>query len=314
MDKITWIILLILWIIIIIYIIVNLIIKLKKGKDWLEKYKEKRIKEIEDDYNNQKYKYNIELDSIINSIKEKELLRDTIIQKEEEILQGQLQLYKTQEEQKIKDELNRESDKMVKTLQIFYDNINLTKETYTLEIEEIEKSLTELREKRNAINEEIRRNREIQENQTFYTINIDEISKHDLEILNSIKLQLNKRDLLDKIIYDNYIAKPVNEMIKRVLNGGAPCGIYKITRLKTGEVYIGKSTDVKSRWQQHCKSAYHCGTISHAILHTIMEQDGIWNFTFELLEKVPKEKLTEREKYWIDFYDSKNFGLNERKG
>lgn len=136
---------------------------------------------------------------------------------------------------------------MVKTLQIFYDNISLTKETYTLEIEEIEKSLTELKEKRNAINEEIRRNREIQENQTFYTISIDEISKHDLEILDSIKLQLNKRDLLDKIIYDNYIAKPVNEMIKRVLNGGAPCGIYKITRLKTGEIYIGKSTDVKSR-------------------------------------------------------------------
>jgi len=163
---------------------------------------------------------------------------------------------------------------MVKSLQVFYDNINSTKEIYTLEIENIEQTLSELRQKRNAINEEIRRNREIQENQAFYTINIDETAKHDLEILDSIKMQLIKRDLIDKLIYDNYISKPVNEMIKRVLDG-APSGIYKITRLKTGEVYIGKSTDVKSRWQQHCKSAYHCGTISHALLHTIMEKDGI---------------------------------------
>jgi hypothetical protein len=29
---------------------------------------------------------------------------------------------------------------------------------------------------------------------------------------------------------------------------------------------------------------------------------------------VPKEKLTEREKYWINFYNSKNYGLNEREG
>jgi len=313
MEKYMYIILLILWFIIVIYIIANLINKWRKNKSWIEEYKQRRIQEIEDDYNNQKYRYKTQLNNIVNSIKEKELLRDTIVQKEEEILQKQLQLYKTQQEQKIKDELQSESDKMVKSLQVFYDNINSTKEIYTLEIENIEQTLSELRQKRNAINEEIRRNREIQENQAFYTINIDETAKHDLEILDSIKMQLIKRDLIDKLIYDNYISKPVNEMIKRVLDG-APSGIYKITRLKTGEVYIGKSTDVKSRWQQHCKSAYHCGTISHALLHTIMEKDGIWNFTFELLEQVPKDKLSEREKYWIDFYDSKKFGLNERNG
>ena len=103
-------------------------------------------------------------------------------------------------------------------------------------------------------------------------------------------------------------------MTKRILQGRAPSGIYKITRLKTGEVYIGKSTDIKSRWQQHCKSCYHCGTISHSTLHDTMQKDGIWNFTFELLEEVPKDKLTEREKYWINFYDSKNYGLNQREG
>ena len=103
-------------------------------------------------------------------------------------------------------------------------------------------------------------------------------------------------------------------MVKRVLKGENPSGIYKITRLKTGEIYIGKSVGVKDRWVQHAKSAFHCGTISHSILHTTIEKDGIENFTWELLEEVPKDKLGEREKYWIEFYDSKNYGLNEKAG
>jgi hypothetical protein len=45
-----------------------------------------------------------------------------------------------------------------------------------------------------------------------------------------------------------------------------------------------------------------------------MQRDGIQNFTFELIEEVPKDKLTEREKYWITFYGSKEYGLNEKVG
>ena len=45
-----------------------------------------------------------------------------------------------------------------------------------------------------------------------------------------------------------------------------------------------------------------------------MQQYGIENFTFELLETTPKDKLNEREKYYIDFYKTKEIGLNERSG
>jgi group I intron endonuclease len=116
------------------------------------------------------------------------------------------------------------------------------------------------------------------------------------------------------LIYDVYVSKSVQEMVKRILQGGAPSGIYKITRIKTGEVYIGKSTNIKDRWIQHCKTVYGAGTIAHSILHTTMQKDGLENFTFELVEEVPKDKLTEREKYWINFYGSKEYGLNERNG
>ena len=110
------------------------------------------------------------------------------------------------------------------------------------------------------------------------------------------------------------MSKSVTEMVKRVLQGAAPSGIYKITRLKTGEIYIGKSTNVKDRWIQHCKTVYGAGTIAHSILHTTMAKDGLEQFTFELVEEVPKDKLTEREKYWINFYGSRDYGLNERCG
>lgn len=182
------------------------------------------------------------------------------------------------------------------------------------ELRELQKEVNEFKLKRNVINEEILRARAIEEKQDFYRIQISEDTRHDLELLNEIRLQFSKIEILDQLIYNAYIKKPVDEMIKRVLEGKSLSGIYKITRIKTGEIYIGKSTDIKNRWQQHCKTCYHCGTISNSTLHDIMRRDDIWNFTFELLEEVSKDKLTEREKYWINFYDSKNYGLNEKVG
>lgn len=174
--------------------------------------------------------------------------------------------------------------------------------------------IDDFKKKQSVINEEILRRREVEEKQEFFKINLDETAIRDIQILLSIREKLISRENLDKLIYDVYISKPVMEMVKRVLAGGSPSGIYKITRLKTGEIYIGKSTDVKKRWTEHCKTAFGVGSIAHSILHTTMKRDGIENFTFELLEEVSKDKLTEREKYWITFYDSKNYGLNERNG
>ena len=168
--------------------------------------------------------------------------------------------------------------------------------------------------KQAAINEAILRQRAIDEQQDFYRVCLGPEVANDVEILKAARQNLKKPEIIDKIIYDNYIGKPVLEMIKRVLQNTTCSGIYKITCIKTGEIYIGKSTDVKSRWQQHCKSAFNCGTIAHSLLHTKMKQHGIEQFTFELVEQVPKEQLSEREKFYINFYQTKETGLNERNG
>lgn len=185
----------------------------------------------------------------------------------------------------------------------------------------MEESLTQLNEEletykmtRAAINEEIRRRREIEEQNDFYRVCLSEYDVHDIKILNEVKQNLKNSQIVDIIIYDNYVKKHVLDMIKRVLQNTTCSGIYKITCLKTGEIYIGKSTDIKNRWQQHCKTVFNCGTIASSHLHKKMQQHGIENFTFELLEKVPKEQLSEKEKYYINFYQTKEVGLNERNG
>ena len=184
----------------------------------------------------------------------------------------------------------------------------------TEQIQSLSNEIEDYTAKRAAINEAIMRQRAIDEQQDFYRVCLAPEVANDVELLNAIRRNLKKPEIIDKIIYDNYIAKPVLEMIKRVLQNSTCSGIYKITCLKTGEVYIGKSTDIKNRWQQHCKTVFNCGTIASSLLHTKMKQYGIENFTFELVEQVPKDQLSEREKFYINFYQTKEVGLNERNG
>lgn len=214
----------------------------------------------------------------------------------------------------IQEEDKARKEKAEAELIAFINNCNLQKEQTQIELDKLLIKLNDFQQKQQVINEEILRKRQLEEQQDFFRVVLSESSLSDMQILLSIREKLISRENLDKLIYDAYISKSVTEMIKRVLNGKAPSGIYKITRLKTGEIYIGKSTDVKKRWSEHCKTAYGVGTIAHSILHTTIKKDGIENFTFELLEEVPKDKLTEREKYWISFYGSKEYGLNERVG
>lgn len=182
------------------------------------------------------------------------------------------------------------------------------------QIEQLQEEINDYTAKQAAINEAIMRQRAIDEQQDFYRVCLAPETANDVSVLNMARQNLKKPEIIDKIIYDNYIAKPVLEMVKRVLQNTTCSGIYKITCLKTGEIYIGKSTDIKSRWQQHCKSAFNCGTIAHSLLHTKMKQYGIEQFTFEVVEQVPKDQLSEREKFYINFYQTKETGLNERNG
>ena len=172
--------------------------------------------------------------------------------------------------------------------------------------------LNKMKAEQTAINAEILRRREIEEKKDFYRICLSTEAKTDIENLEKIRPLLTNKEALDKLIYNEFIRRPLDLMEKRVLKGSIS-GIYKITRLKTGEIYIGRSTDVMKRWTEHIKSALGIGTIAHSYLHTVMAQDGLDQFTFELIEQCEKSQLNTREKFYIDFYGSKIL-LNEKAG
>jgi hypothetical protein len=56
------------------------------------------------------------------------------------------------------------------------------------------------------------------------------------------------------------------------------------------------------------------GTIADQWVHHEMRDKGIENFTFELIEECDKDKLSEREKYYIGFFQTDSFGYNRNIG
>ena len=109
---------------------------------------------------------------------------------------------------------------------------------------------------------------------------------------------------------------PFKDLLKRILSGKDPrCVIYKITNIKTGEIYIGKTkAEVSKRWTEHIKTSLNIGTIARSKIHEVLFLH--WDdFTFEILEEVKDEtKLSLREKYYINFYQSNIYGYNMNSG
>ena len=181
------------------------------------------------------------------------------------------------------------------------------------EITEYKQSLYNFKSMQEAINNAIRRKKEIEEQESFYMINIPEDDREDIVVLQSMDKHLNNRDVIPKLIWELFIKRPTQEMIKRVVGPQKASGIYKITYKNTGEAYIGKTTDFATRWQNHIKTAIGLEGAARTTLHNRMARDGIWNYTFEIVEQVDKDHLAQRESYYIDLYGTKG-QLNMKSG
>lgn len=149
----------------------------------------------------------------------------------------------------------------------------------------------------------------------FYGIHLTDYQIDDIAYLQEWKHKLYDPSIVSKIIWSAYYIKPVGDMCNRVLGTQKKCGIYKLTNKATGQVYIGQSVDVSNRWKTHIKYGLGIDTpITPNKLYQSMQNSSLWYWTFELLQECPKEKLNERERFWIDFYQSDKTGLNGTKG
>ena len=103
-------------------------------------------------------------------------------------------------------------------------------------------------------------------------------------------------------------------MFKRVLGDKKESGgIYKITNINNNKVYIGKTTNFISRWRTHAKRGCGLERISGQ-LYDAMFEDGLENYMWEIVEVCQKEEQTQKEKDWIRFYKSNEYGYNQKVG
>lgn len=86
-------------------------------------------------------------------------------------------------------------------------------------------------------------------------------------------------------------------------------GIYRLTNIKTMEMYIGQSRDIKQRFKEHL---YHRQSNIDKAIHDI----GKDSFCFEILEICKPEELDAREKFYIEknFSNIKSWGYNLTSG
>lgn len=283
-----------------------------------QKEKEKYIEKLEAEFDSAKAKKYQELESLNNEIVRRNELFEIDKKTKEQLLEATLEAKREEGMTRVNREVDDWAASMQESANLAKDHIlsenkkicDASKKELELVLEEIK----EYKERRDAINQEILRSRALEEKQDFYRIQLDETSKEDIEVLNNIRQKLNKTDLLNKLIYDNYIARPAKEMVKRVLEGKNPCGIYKATNIKTNEIYIGKSVKIGDRFLNHIKSACGLEGVAESQFQRALKKYGVDSFTWELLEECPKENLTEKEKYYIMFYGTKEYGYNQREG
>ena len=181
------------------------------------------------------------------------------------------------------------------------------------DLDSIRKELEKIRATKAAAMEAQLREEEIKNKATFYTLQLNDADKRDVAYLQSIEYNLREPRPLRMLIWSTFYRDKVNDLVARIGAVGAS-GIYKLTHIDSGISYIGQAKDIKERWVTHIKCSLGIDTPVTSQLYAFTREKGIDNFTFEVLEKCSINELNEKEKFYIDLYQTYDFGLNKTRG
>lgn len=88
-------------------------------------------------------------------------------------------------------------------------------------------------------------------------------------------------------------------------------GIYKIQNNINNKIYIGQSKNIEKRLKDHKNRANDTNSNEYnRHLYRSMRKYGIENFSFEIIEECNVDELNEKERYWIEYYNSFFNGYN----
>ena len=237
---------------------------------------------------------------------------------------------------KMDNQLAVEKDKIQQQLNIFKQNTQYAMQNYISSMEDsynsadadFDKKIEKKNQEYSKVSEELEniratlsaateariREEEKKGNLDFYKLQVTDLELDDIKKLNSIKPMLHNPVILSKLIWSTYFQKPYKALCSRILGENVVCGIYKITDLTTEQYYIGQSVDCGKRWADHIKAGLGIDNNGTNKLYKAMQAHGVENFTFELLESCERKLLDEKEKFFINLYQSDKFGLNVTKG
>lgn len=279
-------------------------------------------------------KFKNKIKKVDNQIEEKkEEIFFSSLEKEYETLkeksQEKLRQYEEEERKKINEKLkeiqqyceeiiskevntkkNQEEIDCQKEIQLIKEEYELKKLDLQSEIIDIEKNYAKLKNQVDNATLAAKREEEKKNNIKFYQVNLSQEDKEDIEKLKEIEKKLSRPDVLNKLIYKVYLEKPTTDLVNRVIGPDSVTGIYKITNTVNQMTYVGQSVDLKARWRQHIKRGIGAETPLKNKLYPAMEEFGVWNFTFEVVEICKKEELNEREQFWQEYFNAKTYGYS----
>lgn len=92
-------------------------------------------------------------------------------------------------------------------------------------------------------------------------------------------------------------------------------GIYCIENIKTHKKYIGQSVNVDDRWRKH-RYELNKGSHDNSYLQNSWNKYGEEYFNFYILEYCSLDLLDEKERYYIDYYNTmdRDLGYNLKSG
>ena len=259
-----------------------------------------KIKDAEKRYN----------DLVENKIKEIDASMEEQRQKRQADLDAQFEARQTS--------LNARMEKLTEQAQEQVNKADLQarEEIERLEQSKLEalKSTNEQIDKFESILEVLRKYELTQQAKLFYTIQLPEEYQEDIEfLLTTVAAKVQHPDIISKLVWAEYVKPNLDDTFKRIEIKAEP-GIYKLTSLVNGKCYIGKSTDVKKRITDHFKSSIGIKSIADQAVHHAILKEGFWNWQIEIITYADKDKLSELEKYYIEFFKAQEFGYNKTGG
>ena len=257
---------------------------------------ENAIKQLQEDFENKKNEFNEQ---------ENSLRLDMMARRYKEIQDNERDFNEALEQ--IKKEYQEKEAEEKENFLAFSADIASKKAALSKEIEDYEI-------KQKAIIERFKKDEAARQQAEFYKISLSQQEKEDVRKLRHVADELNSPIILYKLIWENYYKNKFSELVGRVVGDNKKAsGIYKITNIENGKVYIGQTkAGFENRWRTHVRRGLKAEPTTNNKLYSEMWELGPESFTWEIVMTCPEEELTEREKYFIGFYNSADWGYNSK--